>query len=263
MRDCTKQIPVELLSMVFNQLSTPELFVAAAVCARWRALAKLHDNCYALASIDMSDWWDASKRRVQEMQQRFMRTIDTARDTDTRLRITMNIHEPWGAWDANLSCAQDAIDATGDAIHLLQHLSVELPSMFASVFFDAVCEKPAPVLQHFRFYLYGRNECIPHDLLLKAAPRLTSVSLEGTVKALAPVAPIAAFARAQVVALNLEDSEKRVSFVDTMRAFPNVQHLTCHFNAPLRKKLGRDDVRAVSRLRSLSLILEAPRGIKV
>ncbi|KZV84663.1 hypothetical protein EXIGLDRAFT_776332 [Exidia glandulosa HHB12029] len=267
MPDYTERVPLELLPHIFNYLPQPaDLFAAAAVCARWRTPAKQHDNCYRSASMDTSDWWSVGEASGRKKFKRFRDDIQTACETGTYLHVTLTlVYHAWANRRELLDLTQKIFDVTGTVtcVALIRRISTEMPVLYSAAFFAAVCEVPAPALQHFHIRVYGDPplELIPSDLFCGQAPCLTSVSWQGI--AALPEQPVLAFARVETVACRPDDVGMKDLYGGITRQFPRLRRLACYIPDDPRRPSwkfadGSGDFDALAaRLHSLSITMKS------
>ncbi|KZV81074.1 hypothetical protein EXIGLDRAFT_731882 [Exidia glandulosa HHB12029] len=249
--DLSRFVLPELLLSVFDWLPQKDLFSAAAVCHRWRALVLAHPNLfYHLALVfdlerdNMREWvpvhqFCAGLRYLRERNLRasvavdgtkIMRTVEWTHQART---TQLQVSQPTASSMAVMSAIRDALP-------ILTRLELAFGPVHGAIleksFLSHLCGAAAPQLQTFSIKLNGfpaQRAVLPERLFAGHAPKLWNCSVYG-IKVDRPVPAL--FATTVVVVIMLA----RSSTVHLTDHFPRVRRLAIgHTNLPMLYSLPK------------------------
>lgn len=198
--DYTRRLPSELLISTIGCLDQPAVIAAAAVCSRWRIIARTQRTYYAHVALRRR--YLRSTRAYRDDARQFANQLARAQAAGVRLSVSIYLDEDCcrcddGRFDSPASDSDEEVlcEACKIAIpYTLRALSVVLSSVFKlDIGLPPSCyparisalSRKAPLLQSLAldFLTSGDIGCdgppVPSALFQESAPILTEVCLAG------------------------------------------------------------------------------------
>jgi len=189
-------MPLELLTMVLNNLPRWHLMNAAVVSRSWRAAAQTCDDYYFNLSMFQEFDYRIDQKIHVRMIKRWCTRVERSAPNFVGLDVGIICNATVASAPELLPLWTRVGQVLGSAVSRLKRLTlmIETPFMFKAAL-DSLCTSPAPVLRNVLLALSCKDDArvaLPVNLFAGVAPKMRHLSLHGVIVPEASVPGISA-----------------------------------------------------------------------